>query len=386
MPTRHQCLRTLHLDPLLAETYTPSDLRHAYLRRAKEVHPDKHPNDAEATRTATRAFQEVSRAYAVLSGQEEPSRQENDGDDDANENGCSDMEDIDIERYRRVYETLSQKANVFWETSAEAKVLKMLWRSFRGVVGGGSDRSGESGESGESDGGDGGDASEGSDGSEGSEGSDENGCEGSDGNDGSESDTGSTGSTTPTPVPPPIHISLPLPLTDVYHNVLHKVHYTRYRYVSSTRTTEESTVLLPAACRRLTCFGEGDQQSPEGPMGDVVFDIVPQMPSEDYRIDPDRLVLERTVALTPDEMCYGTGEEGKVVDVCGTSVVVHVEPGMYRRWGRMGGDTVEVGGKGLMEVGGGGEGEGEDGGGEDAGRGVLCVKCVVVGAAHTTPE
>ena len=59
MPTRHQCLRTLHLDPLLAETYTPSDLRHAYLRRAKEVHPDKHPNDAEATRTATRAFQEV---------------------------------------------------------------------------------------------------------------------------------------------------------------------------------------------------------------------------------------------------------------------------------------------------------------------------------------
>lgn len=123
-------------------------------------------------------------------------------------------------------------------------------------------------------------------------------------------------------------------------------------------------------------------------MGDVVFDIVPQMPSEDYRIDPDRLVLERTVALTPNEMCYGTGEEGKVVDVCGTSVVVHVEPGMYRRWGRMGGDTVEVEGKGLMEVGGGGEGEGEDGGGggEDAGRGVLCVKCVVVRAAHTTPE
>ena len=31
-----------------------------------------------------------------------------------------------------------------------------------------------------------------------------------------------------------------------------------------------------------------------------------------------------------------------------------------------------------MEVGGGGEGE--DGGGGDAGRGVLCVKCVVAGS------
>ena len=90
-------------------------------------------------------------------------------------------------------------------------------------------------------------------------------------------------------------------------------------------------------------------------------------------------MLERTVALTPEEMCYGTGEEeggGRV-----TSVVVRGAGDVSAVVGM--GDTVEAE-EGVDGGRGGGEGEGEDGGvGEDAGRGVLCVKCVVV---HTIPE
>lgn len=346
-PTRAQYFRILHLDPCKAATYTASDLRHAYLRRAKAVHPDKHPDDPDATRM----FQEVSRAYTTLCRL--------DGGESGGEG--DDAEDIDLDKYRRIYETLSdtlaEKASAFWETSAEAKVLKMLWQSWRG------------------------DAHR------------------SDNSDGSDSETTSTDSD-PTDIPfpdeqpdeqpdepdpatdapdqpPPLRIPLPLPLYDVYHNVPHKVHYTRYRWsaVSGAPEPEEQTVLIPAGCRQMTCYGEGDQLSEGGASGDVVFDVEPVMSSDRYRLDSTQLVLERWVALTPNEICYGTvvgeggacgevADEGKVVDVCGEAVVVRVPPGLHIRWGAGGdGNVMVVVGRGLVEE------VGESGGESDSDTG-----------------
>ena len=48
------------------DTATPDDIRKAYLKLAKKLHPDRFPNDAERKAEAQQQFSKVSRAHDVL--------------------------------------------------------------------------------------------------------------------------------------------------------------------------------------------------------------------------------------------------------------------------------------------------------------------------------
>jgi curved DNA-binding protein CbpA len=48
------------------ESATPDDVRKAYLKLAKKLHPDRFPNDAEKKAEAQQQFSKVSRAHDVL--------------------------------------------------------------------------------------------------------------------------------------------------------------------------------------------------------------------------------------------------------------------------------------------------------------------------------
>ena len=72
---------------------TPRTLRRTYLQRARRVHPDKHPDDPNATHE----FQRLSHAYHVLQT--------------AHDAPPTDSHDtIDIQQYKAMYETLSARA------------------------------------------------------------------------------------------------------------------------------------------------------------------------------------------------------------------------------------------------------------------------------------
>lgn len=49
------------------ETATPEEIRKAYLKLAKKLHPDRFPNDAEKRAEAQTEFSRVTRAHEVLS-------------------------------------------------------------------------------------------------------------------------------------------------------------------------------------------------------------------------------------------------------------------------------------------------------------------------------
>lgn len=117
--------RTLGLSPF--ETYTDGQMRKAYLKRARQTHPDTNRCDPRATQT----FQHVSRCYEtvqlhqnLMAGARSVGEEANpQADDDANAN-------IDIDDFRLAYERLMYKLSVFWNTSTEAKLAKQLWQSF----------------------------------------------------------------------------------------------------------------------------------------------------------------------------------------------------------------------------------------------------------------
>ena len=90
---------------------TPRTLRRTYLQRARRVHPDKHPDDPNATHE----FQRLSHAYHVLQT--------------AHDAPPTDSHDtIDIQQYKAMYETLSARALAFWRSERpEAKLLHTLW-------------------------------------------------------------------------------------------------------------------------------------------------------------------------------------------------------------------------------------------------------------------
>jgi molecular chaperone DnaJ len=48
------------------ETASPDDVRKAYLKLAKKLHPDRFPNDPEKKAEAQAQFSKVSRAHDVL--------------------------------------------------------------------------------------------------------------------------------------------------------------------------------------------------------------------------------------------------------------------------------------------------------------------------------
>lgn len=52
------------------ETAAPGEIRKAYLRLAKKLHPDRYPNDPEQRALAQTEFAKVTRAHEVISDQE----------------------------------------------------------------------------------------------------------------------------------------------------------------------------------------------------------------------------------------------------------------------------------------------------------------------------
>jgi len=52
------------------ETATPEEIRKAYLRLAKKLHPDRHPNDPEQRAIAQTQFAKVTRAHDIVSDAE----------------------------------------------------------------------------------------------------------------------------------------------------------------------------------------------------------------------------------------------------------------------------------------------------------------------------
>lgn len=53
------------------ETASPDEIKKAYLKLAKKLHPDKHPNDAEERARAQREFARVTRAHDIISDSEQ---------------------------------------------------------------------------------------------------------------------------------------------------------------------------------------------------------------------------------------------------------------------------------------------------------------------------
>lgn len=49
------------------ETASPVEIKKAYLKLAKKLHPDKHPNDADERARAQREFARVTRAHDIIS-------------------------------------------------------------------------------------------------------------------------------------------------------------------------------------------------------------------------------------------------------------------------------------------------------------------------------
>ena len=358
--THAQCFSILQLDS--HKEYSPSDIRQAYLHRAKAVHPDKCQNYPKATHD----FQFVSCAYETLityhkqrcrctganctssdigiTGDTASETESDAGTDpwmDSGTDSGTDMDvDIDVQMYKEMFERLSERASTFWETSPEAHFVKSIWKTWKIARGCPSkDNTSRTPNTYTSD---------------------------MNGLSSPEPPTEFPKAPTPTPnpsetttlesapsssVPPssspsssaPIHITLSLPLIDVYNNTVHKVNFKRYRYTSrennqeGDRTIEDTSVLIPAACTRIVFYGEGDQETEHSEPGDVVFEVIPEMPSKEYRIHPTRKVLQRVVKITPHEMCYGTvcnkeSIPSKTVDVCGCTVHVPIRPRLYERW------------------------------------------------------
>src|SRR5262249_48258694 len=52
------------------ETATPEEIRKAYIKLAKKLHPDRYPNDPEQRAVAQREFSRVSRAHDAISDTE----------------------------------------------------------------------------------------------------------------------------------------------------------------------------------------------------------------------------------------------------------------------------------------------------------------------------
>ena len=107
------CYRALGLRS--GENYTCEQLRKAYLEKAKETHPDMNPQDP----TATQSFQHLNTCYETLLEYHTKSVF-NDMDDEKGN-------DFSVEDYKHLFEQWTMRAQHFWDTSVEAKVIKQMW-------------------------------------------------------------------------------------------------------------------------------------------------------------------------------------------------------------------------------------------------------------------
>ena len=170
--------------------YTEAQLRKAYLKRARETHPDTNPQDSEATE----AFQHITHCYEAVR------------DDQLKrtfESSAYDKED-DIGQYKQAYELLLQRMQVFWRDSADAQVVKQLWKAW------------------------------------------------------SERKT-KTETKTEIPISSDIHFVLQIPLRDIYHKTPQKLTFLRKRWDKCTHCVKEETVSLLVNTEncKMTFFGEG---------------------------------------------------------------------------------------------------------------------------------
>lgn len=74
----------------VARTASPDEIKRAYRRRARELHPDANPDDAEAAER----FKEVARAYQVLADPEQRSRYDRFGEAGVGGGGGQGAEDL----------------------------------------------------------------------------------------------------------------------------------------------------------------------------------------------------------------------------------------------------------------------------------------------------
>lgn len=96
--------------------YTEVQLRKAYLKRARETHPDTNPQDSQATE----AFQHLTQCYETVR---------------VHQSKCANQpyvepSKVDIEKYKQAYEALLCKIKLFWNDSTEAQVVKQLWQTW----------------------------------------------------------------------------------------------------------------------------------------------------------------------------------------------------------------------------------------------------------------
>ena len=139
MITRHECYAALGLGD--THEYTSSQIHKAYLKQAKQTHPDSNPHDP----TATQSFQRLSECYHSLLTHHSAhpgSSAEWCNDDDLGGTGTAadcrtsaaasttEAPPYSVDEYKRMYEQWSTRASDFWNHSSEAKLVKHMWTHF----------------------------------------------------------------------------------------------------------------------------------------------------------------------------------------------------------------------------------------------------------------
>ena len=242
----------------LSPPCSAADIRKAYLKAALRCHPDRHPNDAEATQK----FQAISQAYQALSGE---------GQGGATDGVWTTRDDdlpIDLTQYKAMFEQLARKAKTFWEDhQAEIAVAKTLWSSFKERLAGAAyDTSSDS-------------EDEPVDVAP-TEAFTHDGLDGSDSEASTDSDTDtvraetvSTAARANPPKAPPLLLTIVTTPAARAAKDIHKVEYTRYRWDAREEraAAEQYAVLVPVEHDEVTFPGEGDWLDPVGTVaGDVV--------------------------------------------------------------------------------------------------------------------
>lgn len=100
---------------------SPTEIRKAYLKAAIACHPDRHPNDKQATQK----FQAVSQAYQTLS-------------QSPNEHDFHipfETDEIRLDNYKAMFEHIAAKARVFLDNhQTEIRLVKSVFKSFTSNV------------------------------------------------------------------------------------------------------------------------------------------------------------------------------------------------------------------------------------------------------------
>lgn len=250
----HDCYSALGLTT--NKSYTSQEIRRAYLKRAKSTHPDVNPQDPNATHT----FQHLNQCYErVKTHVETTTYNTNPSDVDTSH----DDHDYSVEHYRQLFEQWSVQASIFWNTSPEANMFKQLWKHLN-----------------------------------------------ADSYNNVHTDTRDTHFSKEehpnkaTSSPPSrtnaldIHVTVDVPLEDIYFGNLQKMVYTRYE---ENGQEHEHALLVDAVCKQVIFHHEGHRCPYTKQCGHVIVDIHPLCP-HNYRIDSDTDTLHYTLRVAPNTL------------------------------------------------------------------------------------